>query len=153
MHGVGAALPIEFGGTALFLSVRLCWCGGDRRVHARYFARSGYQCPSLPACFTPPIMAGHIVQNLAEGEARAIAFWPDVTAYGFSLVQLATVRSIAFDRSSCGRVLSVAQLRWWPQELAVPSLGNDSTRVNLPYQRVTMAQVSSTIAQARAAIT
>ena len=95
MHGVGAALPVDWGGTVLFLSVRLCWFSEDRRVRARRFARSGYQCPGLRVSFpTPDHGRGHIVQHLAECEARAVVLLPDVKVHWFPLVQLATVRAI-----------------------------------------------------------
>ena len=45
-------------------------------------------------CFPPPVMAGHIVQLLAECEARAVVVLLDVEAYRFPLVQPAKVRSI-----------------------------------------------------------
>ena len=38
-------------------------------------------------------MAGHIVQHLAECKAHAVVL-PDIKAYWFPLVQLATVRSV-----------------------------------------------------------
>ena len=40
--------------------------------------------------------------------------------------------------SGSGRVHSVAQFGWWPQELAVPLLGDDSLRVRLSYYGVTI---------------
>ena len=54
----------------------------------------GTSVPALGFCFPPPIMAGHIVQHLVECEARAVVLRPDVKAYWFPLVQLATVKSI-----------------------------------------------------------
>ena len=38
-------------------------------------------------------MAGHIVQHLAECEARLVVRLPDVEGYRFSLVRVATVKS------------------------------------------------------------
>lgn len=43
-------------------------------------------------CFPPPIMAGHVVQHLAECRAHAVVVLPDIKAYWFPRVQLATVR-------------------------------------------------------------
>ena len=40
-------------------------------------------------------MADHILQHLADSKAHAVVLLPDVKAYRFALVQLATVRSIA----------------------------------------------------------
>ncbi|CAM9718774.1 unnamed protein product [Laminaria digitata] len=50
--------------------------------------------PAFGFCFPPPVMAGHVVQHLAECKAHAVVLLPDVKAYWFPLVQLATVRSI-----------------------------------------------------------
>lgn len=54
----------------------------------------GSRVPAVGFCFPPPIMAGHIVQHLAECKAHAVVLLPDVKAYWFPLMQLATVRSI-----------------------------------------------------------
>ena len=39
--------------------------------------------PAFGFYFPPPIMAGHIVQQLAEGKAPAIVLLPDVKTYWF----------------------------------------------------------------------
>lgn len=44
-------------------------------------------------CFPPPVMAGHIVQHLAECNAHAVIVVPGTKAYWFPRVQQATVRS------------------------------------------------------------
>ena len=54
----------------------------------------GTRIPAFRFCFPPPIMAGHVVQHLAERKACAVVLLPDVKAYWFTLVRLATVRSI-----------------------------------------------------------
>ena len=45
-------------------------------------------------CFPPPLVVGHIMQHLAECQAHAAIIVPDTRAYGFPLVQQATVRSL-----------------------------------------------------------
>ena len=94
MPGVGAVLPMDWGGTARFLSVRLCGsAGADVFAHdVSLVPDTGV--PAVGFCFPPPIMAGHILQHLAECEARAVVLLPDVKAHWFPLVQLAAVRSI-----------------------------------------------------------
>ena len=54
----------------------------------------GTRVPAFGFCFPPPIMAGHLVQHLAECKAHAVVLLPDVKAYWFPLLQLATVRSV-----------------------------------------------------------
>ena len=54
----------------------------------------GTTAPAFGLCFPPPVMAGHIVQHLAECKAHAVVLLPDVEAYRFPVVQLAAVRSI-----------------------------------------------------------
>ena len=54
----------------------------------------GTTVPAFGFCFPPPIMVGHIVQHLVECKAHAVVLLPDIRAYWFPLVQLATVRSI-----------------------------------------------------------
>ena len=49
--------------------------------------------PAFGYGFPPPVMAGHIVQHLAECHARAVILVPDTNAYWFPLAQQATVRS------------------------------------------------------------
>lgn len=44
-------------------------------------------------CFPPPVMAGHVVQHLAECRAHAVIVVPGTKAYWFPRVQQATVRS------------------------------------------------------------
>ena len=44
--------------------------------------------------FPHPIMAGHIVQHMAEGKARTVALLPDVKVNRPPLLQFATVRAI-----------------------------------------------------------
>ena len=76
MHGVGAAIPIHGKTDALARDVSIV----PGTIAFRY-------------CFPPPIMAGHIVQYLAECKARAVVILPDAKAYWFPSVRLATVRS------------------------------------------------------------
>ena len=45
-------------------------------------------------CFPPPVMAGHVVQHLAECHAHAVVVVPDTRAYWYPLVPQATVRSL-----------------------------------------------------------
>ena len=45
-------------------------------------------------CFPPPVMAGHIVEHLAECQAHDVIIVPDTRAYWFPLVQQATVQSL-----------------------------------------------------------
>ena len=59
-------------------------CGG----HARHSAAG------LWVLFPAPAMAGHVVQHLAECQARAVVVVPDTRPYWFPMVQLATVRSV-----------------------------------------------------------
>ena len=94
MHGVGAALPIDWGGTALFLSVRLCGLGGGRRVRARGFPRPGYQCPGLRVLFPTPDHGRPHCATL--GGMRGPRSGPFAGCEGVlvPLVQLAAVRSI-----------------------------------------------------------
>ena len=54
----------------------------------------GTTTPAFGFCFPPQVMAGHIVQQLAECKAHAVVFLSDVKAYWFPLMQLVTVRSI-----------------------------------------------------------
>lgn len=54
MHGVVGGFFINRGGTTLLLSLRLCRLGGDQRVGARRFDRSGYQRPGLRVLFSTP---------------------------------------------------------------------------------------------------
>ena len=79
MHGVGAVIPIH----------------GETDVLARDVSIvPGTRVPAFGFCFPPSIVAEHIVQNMAEGKTRAIVILPDVKAYWFPLVRLATVKSI-----------------------------------------------------------
>ena len=50
--------------------------------------------PAFGYCFPPPVMAGHIVQHLAECRAHAVIVVPDTRAYWFPLVQQAMVHSL-----------------------------------------------------------
>ena len=50
--------------------------------------------PAFGFCFPPPVMAGHIVQHLAECKAHAVVLLPNVKAYWFPVAQLAAVKSI-----------------------------------------------------------
>lgn len=50
--------------------------------------------PAFGFCPPPPVMVGHVVQHLAECEARAVILVPDKGAYWFPLVHRATVRSL-----------------------------------------------------------
>ena len=45
-------------------------------------------------CFPPPLMAGHVIQHLAECRAHAVLVVPDTKPYWFPLVQQASVRSV-----------------------------------------------------------
>ena len=54
----------------------------------------GTQRPAFGYFFPPPTMAGHVVQHLAECQARAVVVVPDTRPYWFPMVQLATVRSV-----------------------------------------------------------
>ena len=54
----------------------------------------GTTVPAFGFCFPPPIMAGHIVQHLAECKAQVVVLLPDIRAYWFRSVQLDTVRLI-----------------------------------------------------------
>ena len=54
----------------------------------------GTTAPAFGLCFPPPVMAGHIVQHLAECKAHAVVLLPNVKAYWFPVAQLAAVKSI-----------------------------------------------------------
>ena len=49
---------------------------------------------ALGYCSPPPVMAGHIVQHLAECQAHAVVVVPDTRPYWFPLVHQATVQSL-----------------------------------------------------------
>ena len=112
----------------------------------------GTRIPAFRFCFPPPIMAGHIVQHFTRYKAHAVVLFPDVKAqwFPFGATRHSKVNRGGFSGpSGCGRVLSVAQFGWWSQELAVPSLGKDSARVNFRTTRygVTITYVLATVAQ------
>lgn len=54
----------------------------------------GGHVPAFGFCFPPPVMAGHVVQHLAECRARAVVILPSVKAYWFPRVLSATTRSV-----------------------------------------------------------
>lgn len=53
----------------------------------------GTRVPAFGICVPPPIMAGAIVQHLAECKAHAVAPLPDSRAYWCPFVPLATAKS------------------------------------------------------------
>lgn len=82
----GEALP--------FFSQYDCAGSGGLDVLAQDVARvPGTSIPAFGYCFPPPVMAGHIVQHLAECHAHAVVVLPSVRAYWFPRVRLATVRT------------------------------------------------------------
>lgn len=50
--------------------------------------------PAFGFCFPPPVMAGHVVQHLAECRARAVVLLPGIKGYWFPRVLLASTRSV-----------------------------------------------------------
>lgn len=54
----------------------------------------GSSAPAFGFCFPPPIMAGHVVQHLAECRAHAVVVVPDLKPYWFPVVRHASVRSV-----------------------------------------------------------
>ena len=55
--------------------------------------------PAFGYCFPPPVMAGHVVQLLAECRAHAVIVVPDALEYWFSQVSCATVRALALPKA------------------------------------------------------
>ena len=55
----------------------------------------GENTPAFGYCFPPPVMAGHVVQHLAECRSHAVIVVPDVREYWFPQVSCATVRTLA----------------------------------------------------------
>ena len=85
MHGVGAEIPIKRRGTALFclfFSQYFCADLAGTNVLAHDVSIvPGNRVPVFGFCFPPPIMAGHILQHLAESRAHAVALLAGVKAY------------------------------------------------------------------------
>ena len=50
--------------------------------------------PAFDYCFPPPIMAGVVVQHLAECQAHEAIVVPDTRPYLYPRVQLASVKSL-----------------------------------------------------------
>ena len=85
--------------SAIHFPVTLCrfgraWCPGTRRVYG-----TGDLIPCARVLLSPPVMAGYIVQHLAECRAHAVIAVPAVCSYWFPLVQHASVRSLQVARS------------------------------------------------------
>ena len=53
-------------------------------------------------CFPPPVMAGHVVQHLAECHAHAVIVVPGSRSYWFPRVQQAAVRSLLISPPNAG---------------------------------------------------
>ena len=92
----------------------------------------GTRIPAFGFRFPPPIMAGHIVQHLVECRAHVVVFLPDAKAYWFPFGSACHRKVDRGGPGGGGRVLSVVQFGWWPQDLAVPLLGDDCVRDRLP---------------------
>ena len=60
---------------------------------------TGGNMPAFGYCFPPPVMAGHVVQHLAECRAHAVIVVPDVREYWFPQVSCATVRTLALPKA------------------------------------------------------
>ena len=137
MHGVGAAIPIH----------------GETNVLARDGSIVlGTIVPAFGFCCPPP---NHGRTHCATSGGRQGPRDCSLARFYGLLVPFGAARHSKVDRggpSGCGRVLLLAQFGWWPQELAVPLLGDDSLRVRLSYYGVTITHVSATIAQWGASI-
>ena len=96
MYGVGLAVLLKRGGTALpFFSQYDCAGSAGTDVVAQDVSvvpDTGV--PASGFCSPPLIMAGRLAQYVAEYKAPGVALLPDVQAYWFTLLQLATDRSI-----------------------------------------------------------
>ena len=84
MYGVGAAVPGTREGTALLSQYDCAGSAGTSALVQDFSIASGTHFGRVPAfgfCFSSPIVAGHIVQHLAECKAHAVALLLDVNAY------------------------------------------------------------------------
>ena len=96
MACTASVLQSPFTGGALpFFSPYDCAGSAGTNVFAQdvSFVPDTYS-PAFEFCLPPPITAGHTFQHMAESKAHAVALLPDVKAYWFPLLQLATFRSV-----------------------------------------------------------
>lgn len=90
-----AQLSPHTGARLTFVSLYNCPESAGVDVFAQDVANMpGKAEPAFGYCFPPPIMAGHMVQHLAECQAHAVIVVPDIKRYWFLLVQQALVRSV-----------------------------------------------------------